>query len=113
MRTIVVSDERMEIVSLQFEVRNFHEIKIVGTFEDDEGAMRFARKHEIDLAIINASMNGMDGILLGSRLREIFPDILLIFFSDVEQYAIEASKLRAVAFLIKPYTNDELFYALE
>ena len=113
MRTIVVSDERMEIVSFQFEVRNFREIKIVGTFEDDEEAMRFARKHEIDLAIINASMNGKDGILLGSRLREIFPDILLIFFSNVEQYAIQATRLRAVAFLIKPYTNDELFYALE
>lgn len=113
MNTIVVSDERMEIVSFQFEVRHLHEIKIIGTFEDDEEALHFARKHLVDLAIINATRDGMDGMMLGNRLREIYPDILLIFFSNVEQYAMEALRLHAVAFLVKPYTNDELFYALE
>lgn len=113
MRTIVVSDEMMEIVSFQYEVRHLHEIKIIGTFGNSEEVLQFAKKHWVDLAIINAAAGGLDGMLLGNKLREIYPDVLLIFLSDVEQYAMEALRLHAVAFLIRPYTNDELFYALE
>lgn len=113
MKTIVVSDAMLEMRSFQYEVRNLCEIKITGTFACGEEALQFAESHQIDLAVISVSENGTNGISLGNRLREIYPDILLIFLSEWEKYAMDALKLHAAAFLMKPYTNEELLYALE
>ena len=116
MKIIVVDDERTDILSFQYKVRHLHEIKIIGTFDNNEEVLAFAQEHNIDLAVINIMMRESDGILLGDRLREIYPDILLIFILEsdrLKQYAGDLLRLQAVTFLNTEYTDEELHYALD
>lgn len=116
MKTIVVNDERMELLAFQYKVRQLPEIKLIGTFENNEDTILFSEEHSIDLAVISIMMKKSDGILLGEKLREIYPDILLIFISEsdrLEQHAIDLLRLQAVTFLKEDYSDEELQYALE
>lgn len=116
MKTIVVDDERSDILAFQYSIRHLREIKLVGTFESSSEAIRFSSTHGVDLAVINIMMKESDGIWLAEKLREIYPEILLIFISELErmeQYAVDLLRLKAVTCLKTDYTNDELQYAME
>ena len=58
-------------------------------------------------------MPGMNGILLGEKLREINGDMILIYVTGYEEFIKEVIlDLRADYFLMKPF-NDFLNRALE
>ncbi|HBI62950.1 MAG TPA: hypothetical protein DDY31_17390 [Lachnospiraceae bacterium] len=110
MKTILVGGN-LEV--FQENVQNLPEIQITGLFHNAQDALRFAQNNEIELAVLDVKVAGMDGICLGGCLRDKHPDILLLFISDSELYAMDAIRLHAVGYLLKPYTQDEVMYALE
>lgn len=113
MKTIFVDSEMSEINIFLHNVRDIREIEIAGTFADGWEALAFAQKNPIDLAILGIQLNGMDGIFLAKRLQILYPDILLIFITKHEEYAMDAIRLHAVSYLLKPYTQEELYYAIQ
>lgn len=110
MKTILVGGN---LEAFQEKVPNLSEIQITGMFDNAQDALRFAQKNEIELAVLDVKMPGMDGICLGECLRDRYPDILLLFLSDSESYAMDAIRMHAVGYLLKPYTQEEVMYALE
>lgn len=116
MNTIVVSDENSEILDFQYKVRKFQEIKILGTFENSEEAVFFTMSHNVDLVVICIMVREADGILLGKRFREIYPDILLLFILELEKlecHVSELLKFQATTFLDRNYSEEKLLYAIE
>lgn len=113
MKTIFVDDERGAKEVFEFEAENLSEFELVGTFDSGKKALEYARKNPVELAILDIEIGDYDGIVLGSRLREINPDILIIYITGHEEYAMDAIKLHAAAYLLKPYTSEELYYAAE
>ncbi len=110
MRTVLVAGNLGE---LQDRVQDLSEIQVTGMFDNAQDALRFAQKNEIELAILDIKIKGMDGICLGGFLRDKYPDLLLLFISDNELYAMDAIRLHAVDYLLKPYTQEEFMYSLE
>lgn len=61
----------------------------------------------IDIGILDIAMNEMDGIELGRKLRERFPEVELIYITSYEQYCMQAiNKTHAYSFLCKPLEKD-------
>ncbi|MBO5485105.1 MAG: response regulator [Lachnospiraceae bacterium] len=113
MKTIIVDDEIVAIKVFMYEAENIKELEIEGMFQSATEALRYADKHTVDLAILDIQMTEMDGILLGHELRKKNPDIMLIYITGYEKYAMDALKLHAAAYLTKPYSEEELRYAVE
>lgn len=113
MKTILVDGDLAAMSTFQKRVQNISEIRIIGAFENGREALDFAKENEVDLVILDTKIKGMRGIDLGKRLRKGYPDILLLFISEKESYAMAAIRLHAVAYLLKPYTQEELEYAIE
>ncbi len=113
MKTIVVDDEIVAIKQLLYVAEEIGEIDMKGAFQSPLEALQYISRNEVELAILDIEMPQMDGILLGKELREKNPDIMLIYITTEEKYAMEAIRLHAAGYLLKPYTVEQLQYAVE
>ncbi len=113
MKTIIVDDEIVALKMFLYEAEEIRGLEIEGVFQSPLEALQYASRNEVDLAILDVQMPEMDGILLGHELRKRNPDIMLIYISGQEKYAMEAIRLHAAGYLTKPYTEEELQYAVE
>lgn len=113
MKTIVVDDEVVALKMFLYEAEMVSGIEMKGAFQSPLEALQYASRNEVELAILDVEMPEMDGILLGQELRKNNPDIMLVYISNQEKYAMEAFRLHAAGYLMKPYTKEELQYAVE
>lgn len=82
----------------------------VETAPSGEEAVKFLEKEQVDLVISDLKMQGMDGVQLLRKVKEILPDtpfILLTAFGTVDS-AVAAMKEGACDYLTKPVNNDEV-----
>jgi len=82
----------------------------VDTAAAGDEALDLARKSRFDLAIADIKMPGMDGIQVLKGLRELDPQIPVIMITAYPtiESSIEAMKLGAYDYIIKPFSNDEI-----
>jgi len=67
---------------------------------------------ELDFAFLDIVMPGMLGVDLAKRLKELNPNIKIIFLTAYNNYASEAFSAGAVNYLLKPYGQEDLERAL-
>ncbi|MCZ6634352.1 MAG: sigma-54 dependent transcriptional regulator, partial [bacterium] len=82
---------------------------------DGAEALQILKNEPIDIVVTDLKMPHIDGIELLARVRESWPDIVVIVvtaFGSIET-AVEAMKLGAFDFLTKPYENQELQLKLQ
>ena len=53
-------------------------------------------------------MNQMNGIVLAKRLKEIYPQINIVFVTAYSKYTDEAFSLHASGYIYKPVTKDKI-----
>ncbi len=61
-----------------------------------------------DLLLMDIEMPNMDGITLAHKIREIDPQVLLIFITKMPKYAIAGYEVAALDYVLKPIN----YYAL-
>lgn len=59
-----------------------------------------------DLIFFDIMMPGMNGIEAAKRIRKIDRSVVLVFITNIAQYAIEGYEVEASAFLLKPVSYD-------
>ncbi len=112
MKTILVDDEILAMEFFQMECQNIEDIEIVGTFESPSEALQYTEKNKVHLAVLDIEMPEIDGIELGKKLREIDPDIILVYISAHDEYAMQAYHLHAPVYLEKPYSREDILFAV-
>lgn len=61
---------------------------------------------KIDIGILDIAMNELNGIKLGRKLKEKFPNVKLIYITSYEEYCMQAiNDVHAFSFLCKPLDN--------
>lgn len=66
-----------------------------------------------DVYILDILMHGMNGIELGSRLRQMGFDGKIIYLTSSQEYAIDSYKVKAYNYLLKPLRKETFFTALD
>ena len=59
---------------------------------------------DYDLILMDIRMTFMDGMRAAKHVRQLDPDVVIVFISSTPQYAIEGYKVRAVDYMLKPIT---------
>jgi len=112
-RVIIADDESLIRMDLREMLTNQGYL-VVGEVADGRSALNQARELRPDIIIMDIKMPDMDGIEAAKTLTEerIAPVVLLSAYSqrDLVQRAREAG---VVAYLVKPYREEELAPAIE
>lgn len=107
MKVIFVDDEQSAHINFQYDVKNRMEITSVTYFLDGEKALAYAQNHPLDCAFLDIDMPGIGGLELAKQMKEAQPHMEIIFISAHDEYARNAYKVGAKAYLSKPYTEEE------
>ena len=112
-RVVVAEDEsliRLDIV----EILRDNGFDVVGEAGDGETAVRLATELKPDLVVMDIRMPQLDGIEAAQRLAKdrVAPVVLLTAFSQKELVE-RASEAGALAYVVKPFTPNDLLPAIE
>ncbi|MGN0465792.1 MAG: response regulator [Lachnospiraceae bacterium] len=113
MRVICVDDEQPALDNFKMKSKKLSEIESLHLFSDAEVALEWAKKNPVDVAFLDIEMSGINGIELARYLKEIDCNIRVIFITAFEQYALDAFRVNAIGYMLKPYTSQEIREALE
>ncbi len=106
-RILIVDDESKMCRTLEILLSENGQYDIAAAHSAPEALARFSP--DTDLVVTDLCMDGMDGIGLLKEIKSRGPDtqvILMTAYSTVKS-AIEAMKLGAFDYLVKPFENDE------
>ncbi|HCJ48255.1 MAG TPA: response regulator [Microbacterium sp.] len=112
-RVVVAEDEsliRLDIV----EILRDSGFDVVGEAGDGETAVQLATELRPDLVIMDVKMPVLDGISAAEKLSKnhVAPVVLLTAFSQKELVE-RASEAGALAYVVKPFTPNDLLPAIE
>lgn len=111
---ILVDDEKLAREELSYLLKDIADIEIVGTGENGLDAVRLIENLEPDIVFLDVQMPGLDGLGVIRKLRE--RDIPLPYFvlaTAYDQYAVEAFRLEALDYLLKPVEKERLVETLD
>ena len=111
-KALIVDDEQFVIQDLKGLLgMNCPEIEVVGTAESSESALRQIRQLQPQLIFMDINLDDVSGLDLVRQLEQ--GKYQVIFVTAHDQYAIDAFKLSAVDYLLKPVDPDELMEAVK
>lgn len=113
MKTILVDDQLWNMLQFKAECEDIPEIELVGEFESAKDALAYARENLVEFALLDIEMPGMNGIELARRLREIYPNVIIVFLTGHKQYLEEFINLKADYYVFKPYTKSDVLDVIE
>ncbi len=112
--TIIVDDESNSIINLCTDLALYPEIKIIETTTSVEKAKKIIVKHQPDLLFLDIEMPKTNGIELLHEIRSsVHSEMYVVFYSAFDKYMIDALRLSAFDYLLKPYQPEELSYIIE
>ena len=73
----------------------------VSSFEDGAAA---AENYELgwDILFMDVEMPGLDGFRTAEKIRAVDPDVVLVFVTNMAQYAIRGYEVDALDYVLKP-----------
>lgn len=108
MKALCVDDEHLLLDTLLWAVKQSPDIEEAVGFEDETDALEWAREHHVDAAFVDVELHEMSGLELARELRNLQPDIYIIFCTGHSQYALEAFDIHANGYLMKPITPEQV-----
>lgn len=112
MKILIVDDEPLALSRLQRLLNTLGHTSITMASSGLE-ALGLAALNTYDIAFLDISMSGMDGIELGYALRYAHEEMAIIYQSAHENYALKAFDVGAVDYLLKPYSVESLERSIE
>lgn len=107
MNIICVDDEPLALQNFSFIMQSLLPEQKVYTFKDGDKAIEFFKGEKIDIAFLDINMHP-NGIDMGKRLKNINPDVKLVFVTAYNNYAFEAFQLDVVDYILKPYDQAQI-----
>lgn len=113
LQTVLIDDEYYCLQQLKALCKDINEIEIAGSFQFADEAFDFINSNKVDLVLTDISMPGLDGLQAAQLLRDTYPNIGVIFVTGVEEHALKAFNLDAIAYLLKPCSTSALKKAID
>lgn len=117
MRAICVDDEGLILNMTVKMCKELGTLSEVHGFSDTEDAIAYAKEHQVDIAILDIDMPGLNGIEMARVIKNIHPYSSIMFLTGYSDYALDAYSLHATGYLLKPVNREklkqEVDYAIE
>lgn len=113
MTIIYVDDEKLQLKNFSLTVEGMKGMENLQLFSDSLEAYEWAKTHPVDVAFLDIEMPHMNGLELTKKLKELNRDTCVIMVTAYDQHTLEAFRARATAYVLKPYTREDIELELE
>src|SRR5512135_2457186 len=111
---ILVDDEKLASEELAYQLKEFPDVEVIATASNGIEALKLIQDLEPDLVFLDVQMPGLDGLGVIHKLRETRDRLpYFILATAYDQYAVEAFRLEAMDYLLKPIEKDRLAVSLD
>ena len=111
LRAILIDDELNSLQNLQNKLEKYcPAVKVLAAFEKPEEALLYVRQYKPDLLFLDIEMPRMNGFRFVEELGDFEGEI--IFITAYNHFAIEAMRISAFDYLVKPVSIGDLQNAI-
>ncbi len=110
MLIFAADDEKLLLDTLQRKIQEAAPGARVEAFSRASDVLREVRENGMrpDVAFLDIEMPGIRGLELAKKIRESSPDTQIIFVTGYSEYAVEAFRLHARGYVLKPVTTERI-----
>lgn len=109
-RCIAVDDEPHALELLGLYINKMSELNLVHSTTSPLDAVQWLKSNAVDLIFLDIQMNDLTGLQLLSVLNPTVPVILTTAYSE---YALESYEYKITDYLLKPYSFDRFYKAVQ
>ncbi len=109
MNCIIIEDEPAAQSILENYISRCPDVRCSGTFGNAYSAQSYLDSYPVDLIFLDINLPEMSGV---SFLRSLVHPPLVIFTTAYPQYAVDGFDLEAVDFLLKPFSFERFYKAV-
>lgn len=114
LKAIIIDDEKMARTLLGGMLAEFcPNVEVLDSCPDLPSGIKAIRKYKPDIVFLDIEMPGYSGLEILDFFDENEIDFSIIFTTAYNQYALQAFKLSAVDYLLKPIDSVELEKSIE
>jgi two-component system, LytTR family, response regulator len=108
LKAIIIDDEEHCINTLQWNINQSYkeEIEIIAVTASAVEGLKLVNEHKPDILFLDIEMPHLNGIDLANMIQH--NETSIVFTTAYDQYAIQAIKLNALDYLLKPVDEEEL-----
>jgi two-component system response regulator AlgR len=112
MRILIVDDEQLARERMIRIIEQLENHEIVGEAQNGKEALEQIQRLRPDVVILDIRMPGMDGLEVARHLMNLDAPPAIIFSTAYDEHAMEAFRVNAVDYLLKPVRAEQLEQAL-
>ena len=109
---VIVEDEPHAVRRLSMQLRHIPDLTIAGIARDGIEGVRLIERVNPDIAFVDINLPVLSGLELADRIKGRFKSAI-IFVTAYDMHAIEAFRLAAVDYLLKPVQKYRVVEAVE
>jgi two-component system LytT family response regulator len=109
---IIVDDEQLARRGLSVRLQQLPEVDVIAECCNGPEALNAVAEHAPDLLFLDIQMPGMDGFEVVEKLQgDDMP--MVVFVTAYNEYAVDAFKVHAIDYVLKPIDDDRLHEAVQ
>ncbi|MGM0603153.1 MAG: LytR/AlgR family response regulator transcription factor [Bacillota bacterium] len=112
-KTIIVEDEDLARQELKYLLEQDKRFKVIAEAAGGRRALKLLEKNEADLLFLDIKLPGISGIEVAKKIQSKNNSPLIVFTTAYDEYAVEAFRLAAVDYLLKPISEKRLNQTLD
>ena len=110
---LIVDDEQPARGTIQLILKKIEGIEVVGECNNGEDCVQFVKDNpNIDIIFLDIEMPGMGGLKAAAAIREVAPEIHIVFSTGYSKFAVEAFNLEAFDYILKPYKKNRILQTI-
>lgn len=109
---IIVDDEKPALDVLRLLLEKTGQICVAGAFMSAADALVEMQSLKPDVAFLDIEMSDMSGLELAEKIIDIGIDIEIVFVTAYEKYALEAFRVNAIDYILKPFSSEDIAQAI-
>lgn len=113
MNILIADDEKPAREELSFLLKDLMPEASLTTAQDGDDALDQLRESDFDVVFLDIEMPGKDGLQVATKLLERPSPPRIVFATAYSEHAVEAFRLSALDYLVKPVRQDRLEQTLE
>jgi len=105
---VIADDEAPAREELAYLIEQIPEVTQVIQATGGMDAIKKVKEHDPDLLFLDMEMPDLNGLQVAEIIHELSPQVKVVFSTAYDQYAVDAFKLRAFHYILKPYDDNDV-----